>query len=532
MSASGTSRTVFIRDATGLVRSFRWYDALILSLAVTGPTYFGVASQIGFVAPGEPGASFTISAVLGFLFMIPLGITYYLFAISMPRSGGDYVWIGRSLNPIIGFLSGWVMFLSFVFLLASGVTGWSEVVVPVFLVSLGYTLHIPGWITSGTSIASSLNDIFILAVLCIVLGVLITAFGPRVYSRVMIVLAGIIFLGTLIFLGVVATTSNSAFASAFNSFTSANAISATYNSVISSASTAGWAFQPVTTALTLLSIPFGVLLFNGFNYSVYVSGEMKNIKSSMLWGVLLALVICGIIDIIGLYFGVNMIGYKFNQAAFFLESNGKWIFGVSPWLALFVPMVIGNSAVAAFVQLGWLLFYIWWAAALLLAISRYVFAFSFDRVIPTMFADINQRFHFPLKATLLSVVIGAAMVAFDTYYATYIEGVLNTTFMWSIVWVIVGISAIAFAIRKKELASTLPGGRWLIATFGAISAVVMSVTFYFAATTPAIGPTTPGAYEVLLAIFFSGVIIYIASYFYYKSKNINLSLVLKEIPPE
>ena len=53
-------------------------DALIVSLSVTGPTYFGIASQIGYIAPNEPGADFTTSALIGVLFMVPLGVMSYL----------------------------------------------------------------------------------------------------------------------------------------------------------------------------------------------------------------------------------------------------------------------------------------------------------------------------------------------------------------------------------------------------------------------------------------------------------------------
>ena len=533
---AATKQSVFVRDATGLVRAFRWYDALILSLAVTGPTYFGIASQIGYVSPNVPGADFTTSAAIGLLFMIPLGIVYYLFAVSMPRSGGDYVWIGRAIHPILGFVSGWGMFASFIFLLAGvGALTWASVVVPVFFVTMGYAWHSAGLVTYATSFTSGSATVFGYSVLVLVLGALITAFGPKVYSRIMIVLAAIIFLGTFIFIGISATTSPSTFANAFNTFTSTNGLNATYNSIITNAGTGGWTYQPVTTALTLASIPFGVLLFNGFNYSVYVSGEMKDVRRSMLWGVLLALLICGILDIIGLYFGVKMIGYEFNQAAFFLFGKGSsaWPFpGVSPWIALFTPMVINNAYISTFVQLGWLLFFIWWAAALILAISRYIFAFSFDRVLPTAFADINQRFHFPLKATILTLAIGALFLVDFNFYNTYLLATLNTTAIWAVVWVIVGLSAIVFAFRKKEMAKALPGGPSLLIVFGLLSMIAMSITFYYAATNAAIGPFTGAAQGLLGVVFASGLVIYVISYYYHKGKNINLDMVLKEIPPE
>jgi len=532
---STASRSVFLRDATGLVRAFRWYDALILSLAVTGPTYFGIASQIGYVAPIVPGADFTTSAAFGLLFMIPLGIVYYLFATMMPRSGGDYVWIGRAIHPILGFVGGWGMFLSFVFLLAGvGAVTWSTVVVPVFDITMGYAWHNPGLITYGSTPFTT-TTIVEYCILLLVLGALITAFGPKVYSRIMIALAVIIFLGTIIFIGTAIATPTSTFAADFNSYIASNHLNATYTGIISSAQGAKWIYQPVTLALTLTSIPYGVLLFNGFNYSVYVSGEVKDVKKSMLWGVLLALLICGVFDMLGLYFGVKMIGYEFNQAAFYLFGNGSsaWPFpGVSPWIALFTPMVLGNPYLITFVQLGWLLFFVWWAAALILAITRYVFAFSFDRVIPSSLADVNQRFHFPLKATALTLGIGLIFVFFVNYYSSYFAATMNTTAIWAIVWVIVGLSAIVFSVKRKDMARTLPGGVTLLAIFGLLSMIAMSITFYYAATNPNVGPFSASAQGVLGFIFASGLIVYAISYYYHKSRNINLDLVLKEIPPE
>ncbi|HYW01424.1 MAG TPA: hypothetical protein VE862_08140 [Candidatus Acidoferrum sp.] len=35
---------------------------------------------------------------IGLLISIPLAITYTLLAASMPRSGGDYVWISRTIK--------------------------------------------------------------------------------------------------------------------------------------------------------------------------------------------------------------------------------------------------------------------------------------------------------------------------------------------------------------------------------------------------------------------------------------------------
>ena len=518
-----------MRDATGLVRSFTWYDALIVSLSVTGPTYFGIASQIGYIAPNEAGADFTLSAAIGVLFMLPLGVMYYIFSTQMPRSGGDYVWMGRSLNPGIGFVAGWAMWLSFIALMAGGAATWGFVVVPDFALTMGYIWHNVGWINWAASFVNN-NNVFISGMLgVVVFGVIITSLGARVYSRVMVALALVVMVGTVCVLALVSFTSNATFASDVGTFFSgtSGAPSITYQSVISQAP----AYIPITMSVTLLSIPFGVLLFNGFNYSVYIGGEVKNTKYSMLWGVLIALLICGVVDLIGLYGSMRMMSYQFNQAAFALFGAGKFPLGVSPWLAVFVPAVAGNAYFATFLQLGFLLFFPWWGSGLVLSASRYVFAFSFDRVLPQAFADVNPRLHIPVRATILTLIVAAILMYF-TVYTSYIGQFLNTTTIWSIVWIIVGISAIVFPMRRKTLAAGLTGGPRLLQLFGLLSIIAMAITLYYAVTTPAIGPSSLSSDGLLAAIFGSGIIIYIARYYYFKGKNINLESVLKEIPPE
>ena len=523
-----TQSKVFLREATGLVRSYTWYDALILSLAVTGPCLFGISSQIGYVAPNGPGADFVVSALIGLLFMVPLAVVYYIFSVQMPRSGADYIWIGRSLNPILGFVGGWVMFISFVALLASASVTEPAVVIPDVLVAWGYVWNNPGLITLGQNFAGSTTNLFVYTLLTVGVGMLIASLSPRIYSRIMVVLAAIIFLATFIFIGSLALASTSSFAAGLSSMTNGNV---TVDGVISQAQQAGFSYVPVNSVATWLAVPFGVLLFNGFNYSTYVSGEVRNVKNGMKWGVLIALAICGIIDAAGIYFAMQAQGYPFVQAAFALFGAGKFPLGVSPWAPLFIPAVQSNPYLSSFVEFGFLLFNFWWAAGLALAASRYVFAFSFDRVLPTLFADVDERLHVPLKAMLLTFVV-AIIITWIAIYTTYIGQLLNVTTIWSIVWILVGISAVILPFYRKNLAQNLPGGRWLLPIFGVLTIISMGTTFYWAATNPAIGPSTASSAILLAVIFGSGLIIYLARYFYFKTKGIDLILSQREIPPE
>lgn len=428
----------------------------------------------------------------------------------------------------MGFVAGWAMWLSFVALLSGGAGTWASVVIPDFALTMGYTWHIPGLITWATSFVNPAN-VFIYGMLGVVIfGVINTSLGAKIYSRVMVVLAIVIMLGTITVLALLAVTSQATFGSDIASYFGGTI---TYSGTLSAATSAGFSYLPITTSVTLLSIPFGVLLFNAFNYSVYISGEVKKAKYSMLWGVLIALLICAVIDITGLYLPMRMPGYPFNQAAFALFSANKFPLDVAPWLAVFVPAIIGNAYLATFVQLGFFIFFPWWACGLVLSASRYVFAFSFDRILPAVFADVNPRFHIPIKATILTLMVGAVLVYF-TAYTSYIGQLLNTTTIWAIVWIVVGISAIVFPIRRKDLSQGLADGKRVIQVVGLLSVIAMSITLYYALTTPAIGPATASADALIAAIFGSGIIIYILRYYYFKGKGTNLGSVLSEIPPE
>jgi len=56
-----------------------------------------------------PGANFALAFLLGFLPMLALLGVYALFGISMPRTGGDYIYVSRGLNSIAGFINSFAM---------------------------------------------------------------------------------------------------------------------------------------------------------------------------------------------------------------------------------------------------------------------------------------------------------------------------------------------------------------------------------------------------------------------------------------
>src|SRR5512139_3186032 len=105
-SAASQAGQVFSRKASGLTR-------------VVSPS---TALAYSFVAPNITQASFYLlwavtlyqgaqmhQAILFMLTLIPFAAIYVYFSSSMPRSGGEYIYISRVLTPFLGFLASWTL---------------------------------------------------------------------------------------------------------------------------------------------------------------------------------------------------------------------------------------------------------------------------------------------------------------------------------------------------------------------------------------------------------------------------------------
>lgn len=519
--------SLFLRDATGLVRQFTALDAFIIAAAITSPCLWGVASQIAYVISADPGADIVMSTHLGFIFSIALGVVYYLLSTCMPRSGADYVWVSRHVNSLVGSMTGWSYWISLLALTGGGAFLFSAVVIPMFLASMGYALGMSSLISAAATVSVP-STMFVISILLLLFSYFIVVVGGKFFTRFMLANFLIITISTFVAYGILAFSTHSEFVNAVNGFGGSNM---TYNGLISQATSKGWSYTPISWGLTLMSIPFSILLFAGFNFGVGAAGEIRNVRRSMFWGVLGALIFAWIVDVIGLQLSVNVVGYQFLQAA---NNGGVWPLSAPPWMPIFISMLTQNFFLLFIVQLGFLLTYFWWVPSLALVSTRYVFAFAWDKLLPSKFADVNERFHTPVKAMILNFIVTVAFLTLATF-TSYLGVFLNSVAIWSVTWFFASVAAIVLPFKKRDLAKGLPGGNWkvpLITIAGIISMILMAVNFYYSVTTPAVGPSTPGAAAVLVLIFLSGLVLYLTSYYWNKKNGIDLKLIYSEIPPE
>src|SRR5258708_29734707 len=208
MGAPGAARPgLFLRNATGLVKSWSTFDAFVywfwpVSLITLG--LYGM-SYVYWVADAQLLTAIVVFGVLT-TFLV---VTYAMLVSVMPRTGGDYAWQSRVLGGGLGFvlsITGWwfTLFL------------WAPIYANIlnvqFFLPLAYTL---GWTNVATFLTSH-NGIFVTCLIVLAFVSVVVTLGMETYARIQKVCFWIGIAGLVVVAGLLLINSQSDFQAAFN----------------------------------------------------------------------------------------------------------------------------------------------------------------------------------------------------------------------------------------------------------------------------------------------------------------------------
>lgn len=527
-----TPRQVFIREATGFVRELSWRDALVLNLQSMGLgwplIYIGVAPYL------FPGDNLPLSVILALPVVFLLSLTFISLSITMPRTGGDFVWCTRILHPAIGFMESF----AFTFFMASFIGSLTVWVINPGLVTILYNSGIITGNMSLVDLANSLiqpNVLFVTGVLCVTILAIPALLGTRSSFRFQWVMLTLIFLGFFSYLIAMLGAGHAAFVARFNALSGMN-----YDAVVKTAQSAGY-FTGFSTFGLFCGIMWSIGNIWGFQFSTYVGGEVKNVSKSQIWAILGSLVIVGLMQYLMYGVSYQVMGQEFVHAVAFLGSSGNPAYKLigPPAGTFLVVFATGNPILTTLVPFIIIASYFGSLEALLMVCVRNVFAWSFDRIVPTKLADVNERFHSPHYA-VLAIFVAAMLFVYASVYSSLLSALSYALTGQAIACIFVGLAAVVLGWRRKDLLELAPnfakkriGGIPLLSWFGAIT-VVLSFAIAAATISPAYlgGPINPVWLLVLFGTFLVALPIYAVSYYYRKSKGIDMALAFKQIPPE
>lgn len=534
-----TSGGLFLRRSSGLVREFGGTDVFVFN--TIGYALGLVLALIPLLMAGAvPEANVLLVVLLGTVLTVANALTYGYLAAAMPRSGGEYVYLGRVVHPGVGFTANWGFTWSQLLGLALYASFTVNFGISVAFLTLGNVLDATGLVTAGEDVAEKWPT-FLLGTLMIVVVLGVLCAGPRVVRRVLNILFIPALLGSFVTLFVLLTTSHDEFVANFNSFMATQADGQTYDSILASARDAGFVVEPSTLAAILLAIPIGYYIYIGFTYSAYIGGEVKEPAKTQPRMIALTLAFAAAMYLICLWRFYDIVDKDFVNSVVYLDNNTDDGSGlpVSPVLNLFTGIMTGSTVLNVLMALSFFLWHFLLLFVIAMICTRNLFAWSVDRIAPDALTKVDPRFRTPWVATL--VIIACAEVLLALYvFTTIFQEVSNYIVLFSIAFWIASFAAILLPYRRPEIFATAPdyvqrrvGGIPVITLLGIGNLILFSMVLYSAFKLPAFsGPTGSDAVLFVIGVYVAGIVWYVIARALNKRRGVDLDLLYREIPPE
>ena len=542
---SGAARpTLFLRNATGLVKAWSTFDAFIYSFWSVNLVTLGLygMSTVYAIPDGQLLAAVIITGVL----VTFLVIAYAALVTVMPRTGGDYAWQSRVLGGGIGFvlaITGWW------FTLWLWTPIYANILVVQFFSPLAYTLGATGAATFFTS----QWGVFTSCIICLAFVSLVVTLGMETYAQIQKICFWLGLVGLAVVCLILLFSSPSDFQSAFNREATSlfSAPAGAYQATIDAAAKGGFVshgFGFFALGPTLLLMPFLAFYLLWPNWGATLYGEVRGAKEyrkpffSMFWGLWVTVALVAIVILLT----YKTIGWQFYNSANSLYWNSSVagapapVIPIWPYPVMFAAWLLpGGHIVQALLILVMGLWFFGWAGTLFLSSTRVIFAAAFDRVLPAWAANISAKRRVPYGSLLLmvipSIVVSAAF-AWNVFgfAAAYLDAtaVIAITFLGTL------IAAIILPWRRKDIYAASPianmkiAGIPVITLAGLVAAAFIIFMVYEWATNSTYGSNSRPSAVYLGATYLLAIVIYVVARVVRKRQGIDLSRIHHEIPVE
>jgi basic amino acid/polyamine antiporter, APA family len=541
---SREDRQLFVRQSTGLVREASAFDAMVFNAVFSAPVGATLAWGVFFALSVFPGADLVTATLVSFVINVPIILMMALMASSMPRTGGDYVWVSRILSPPLATVSNFAAAFSAMI----GATFWARYF-PVFalgptLVTFGIFFHNPGLIAWGDKFQTDHTWIFLGGLFMILLMTAILIAGTKITFRWQNTFWIIASAGTFLAFIVLAFGSSSSFRTHFDQLSArfgshGNAYQQVINTVHGSIVNHPDAGRLSST----LPAIFVIMTFMMWNWwSVYLSGELKSAsnRNRQLKIMFTALAWDVVFIVVGVLLIYKVAGYTF-MSAVNTSPNKAYTIPSGPWYHFLSALTV-NVPVLTVLIVGSFLF---WSLPAMVGNSfmpvRTVFAWAFDRLLPSKLANVNERTHSPVPSILTVMGLVTVMLVWSVLATTF-ETWLALGVLAGVVCVwIVCVAAFTFPERRPDLYQASPanikwGGIPVLKIVAPLSFLVMAFLVYDVFKYPALAIGTYSHWWYVPAFMGGtaafGLLVYYVAKAVRRSQGIDVDLVYRELPPE
>ncbi len=527
-AGAGPGEEVFVRKSSGLIRAAGSYDVFIFNIGLIS---VGIAVALDQLYGNSlyPGVNVAVSSLLATIGMLVVGVAYYMWSITFPRSGGNYVYQSRALSPAVGFAT---TFMETVILMYYAALASSLLVT----VGLSAGFGVLGFIAKSTTMANMSAwfakpaGIFITGTIILLVCGLLPLSGMRRYFSIQRWLFLLAIVGTVAAIAVLLAGNQTTFAGNLKDVTGLH-----YTQVIADAIKGGWT-KIGGGSTTLKFIVWPLLPLLGGIQSIGIAGEIKKVNRAQLYGILGSIAVAGLVIVLIAALSDKAFGYDFQGAAAwnFLTGAGHTT-ATAPYFTLLAGILANNTLLAAVIVLGFAAWVYFWIPAELIYGQRTMLAWSFDRLAPEPVSYVHPRFHTPVVAIAVTV---AASIFFMWVIAYTSFGTLSLILGILLCWGTTMFAGIIFPYTRKEMFDRSPIARYRIGGVPTMSVVcALSLAFmawmfvYLWNDSIAAGHSFRSLMSNA-ALLAAGFVIYAVMRAVRRSQNVRLELAFKQIPIE
>ena len=548
--AAPAAPTLFLRNATGLVKGWSGFDAFGYSFMAVNLVTLGMFYSLAVFAY-VPDASPVLSILIAAGAVTFLAIAYAGLIAVMPRAGGDYVWQTRVLDGLPGIVVGAVVGAIGFYLVSNALglgdavgigagavglvvggllgrlrggvgfvlaaTGWWFILAmwaPIYGAILKLEFFQPlaalvGW-SEGVTFFGSDNGTLVVSIIVIALTAGLVALGMAGYARIQRICLYLGLIGFAIMAVLMLVFSQADFQAAFDRANeSLFGVAGAYQKTIDDAAVNDaftGSVDPLamgtdvvaTLGAAVVMLPFMLfwILYPNWGSTLYGevrgSGDFRKVLQGMLGGIW----VTAALAIVFVLLAAKTFGWLFFNATNVNFIN--WFYGYTttdPTVPIwsYPPLLASYLIDFPLFQIAMVvLFGVWflgWSGTLFLSSTRMIFAAAFDRILPERAAEVSDQRGVPVVALLFIMVPAIVVSVLYAYSAEFRALTLDATLVIAITFLGSTVAATILPWWKPDLFNNSPIARLKvpITVASLIITVILAYVIYLWLSDPLYG---------------------------------------------